>query len=68
MVSICTMGKFWPQAGHGIWSDGGRHGVNSHGDQYHFQMRDVKIPKLKLRKRFEKNDSCEPMLKIEIRG
>ena len=42
MISIATMGKFWPQAGHGVLSDGGKYGIDSQYSDFNFQQKIVK--------------------------
>jgi hypothetical protein len=50
MISIATLGKFWPQAGHGVLSDGGEYGVNTMTEQFRFEDRREPIMKVVLTK------------------
>jgi len=66
MISIATHGRFWPQAGHGIWSDPGAYGVNGVGSCFDFNAPDRKCPKLTIRKISERDGSCKPKLTIVL--
>lgn len=51
MISITTMGKFWPQAGHGVLSDGGKYGVDEMESIINFKT--IKMPTIKANKVLE---------------
>lgn len=66
MIGLATLGKFWPQAGHGVLSDGGKYGVDTVGQNFNFLSKKPKKKKLLLRK-INTNNNKKPIIRLELK-